>query len=74
MSAITTTVVPAEKAAQIDKIFEGLVAIRLSTGDVLRRIRDGIVLHCVFKKYSTVAQGYCLAARSCLADAMTLSV
>jgi hypothetical protein len=27
MSAITTTVVPAEQAAQIDKIFEGLVAI-----------------------------------------------
>jgi hypothetical protein len=74
MSATTTAVVPAEKAAQIDNIFTGLVGIGCQLAVSSDGVRDGIVLHRVFKKYSTVAQGYCLAARSCLADAMTLSV
>ena len=62
MSATTTAVVPAEKSAHIDNIFEGLVAIGYQLAMSSDGIRDGIVLHRVFKKDSIVAQGYCLEA------------
>jgi len=63
MSATTTAVVmPAEKAAQIDNIFDGLVAIGCQLAWAADGVRDGIVLHCVSKKDSMSAQEYCLAA------------
>ncbi len=61
MSATTmAAVVPAEKAAQIDNIFKGLVAIGCQLAWAADGIRDGIVLHRVFKKDSIVSQGCCL--------------
>ena len=69
MSATTTAVVvPAEKAAQIDTIFEGLVAIGCQLAVSSDGIRDGIVLHRVFKKDSTAAQQFCLAAGVLVAE------
>lgn len=60
MSEMTGVVVPAEKAAQIDNIFQGLAAIGCQLAMSSDGIRDGIMLHCVFKKDSTMAQGYCV--------------
>jgi hypothetical protein len=70
MSPITTTtaVVPAEKAAQIDNIFEGLVAIGCQLAMSSDGIRDGIALRRVFKKDSMEAQQFCLAAGVLVAE------
>ena len=55
-----TVLVPAEIATQIDDIFEGLVDVGCQLAMSSDGIRDGIVLHRVSTKDSTVAQGYCL--------------
>jgi hypothetical protein len=68
MSATTTAVVPAEKAEHIDNIFEGLVAIGCQLAMSSDGIRDGIVLHRVFKKDSIEAQQFCLAAGVLVAE------
>src|ERR1035441_4045195 len=70
MSPITTTtaVVPAEKAAQIDNIFEGLVAAGCHLAMSSDGIRDGIALRRVFKKDSVEAQQFCLAAGVLVAE------
>jgi hypothetical protein len=69
MSATTTAVVvPAEKAAQIDSIFEGLVAIGCQLAMSSDGLRDGIALRRVFKKDSTLAQGYCVEAGVLVAE------
>jgi hypothetical protein len=64
----TETVVPADIATRIDNIFEGLVAIGCQLAMSSDGIRDGIVLHRVFKKDSKVAQEYCLAAGVLVAE------
>ena len=61
-------VVPAEKAQHIDNIFEGLVAIGAQLAMSRDGIRDGIALRRVFKKDSTAAQEYCLAAGVLVAE------
>jgi hypothetical protein len=69
MSATTTAVVvPAEKAAYIDNIFVGLVAIGGHLAMSRDGIREGIVLSRVSKKDSMAAQGYCLAAGVLVAE------
>ena len=50
-----TVLVPAEIATQIDDIFEGLVDVGCQLAMSSDGIRDGIVLHRVSKKDSTVA-------------------
>ena len=69
MSAtMTAAVVPAEKAAQIDNIFKGLVGIGCQLAMSSDGIRDGIALRRVFKKDSMAAQEYCLAAGVLVAE------
>ena len=69
MSATTTAaVVPAEKAAQIDNIFKGLVGIGCQLAMSSDGMRDGIVLSRVFKKDSMEAQQFCLAAGVLVAE------
>ncbi len=68
MNQATTTamMVPAEKAKQIDDIFEGLVGLGCQLAWAADGIRDGIVLTCVLKKHSKEAQQFCLEAVSSL--------
>jgi hypothetical protein len=49
---MSATTVPAEKAAKIDDIFDGLVAIGCQLAMSSDGVRDGIVLHRVFKRDS----------------------
>jgi hypothetical protein len=66
MSAVTT--VPADKAEQIDRIFEGLVGLGCQLAWASDGIRDGIVLGHVFKKHSLEAQRFCLTAGVLVAE------
>ena len=66
MSAVTT--VPADKAKQIDDIFEGLVGLGCQLAWASDGIRDGIVLGHVFKKHSLEAQRFCLTAGVLVAE------
>jgi hypothetical protein len=68
MSATTAVVVPAEKAAEIDRIFAGLVAIGGDHVLAADGIRDGIALQPIFKKNSIEAQQFCTAAGVLVAE------
>ena len=67
-TSTTTAVVPTEKAEHIDKIFDGLVGLGCQLVWAADGIRDGIVLHRVFKKHSVEAQQFCLAAGVLVAE------
>jgi len=61
MIATPAVVVPPEKAAQIDNIFDGLVGLGCQLAKAADGIRDGIVLRHTFKTQSLEAQEYCIA-------------
>jgi hypothetical protein len=61
MSA-TAVVVPADKAEQIESVFEGMAALGCQLAKSADGTTDGIVLKRVFKKDPLAAQRFCLEA------------